>query len=63
MPDIQTDRLVVSRRSAAEQLDCSEDTIDRLAARGELDLVRFSPRRVGITVRSLRKLIERGARS
>ena len=53
--------LVVSKKGAAKALDCSVDTVDRLVARGDLERVQLSPRRVGVTWRSMLKLLERGA--
>jgi excisionase family DNA binding protein len=51
-------RLVLSPKKAARALDVSEDTIGRLVEAGELESVRISARRRGITLRSLRKLVE-----
>jgi orotate phosphoribosyltransferase-like protein len=48
-------RVVVSKKRAAAALDVSVDTIDRLVARGELESVQVSDRRVGVTWRSILK--------
>ena len=49
-------RLVVSQREAARLLDCSIDLIETLSERGDLERVRLSERKLGITMRSLEKL-------
>lgn len=49
--------LAVSRQRAAVQLDVSTDTIDRLVQAGKLDQIKVGVRRVGITWKSLTKLI------
>jgi hypothetical protein len=54
-------RLVVSEKSAAVELGVSRDTIRRMVARGDLERVQISPRRIGITSRSILKLIDKGA--
>ena len=36
-------RVVVSRKTAAKALDCSEDTVRRMTERGELKACRFRP--------------------
>jgi predicted site-specific integrase-resolvase len=51
-----TEGLVTLRR-AAELLSVSPATTRRLAEAGKLELVRVSPRRVGISVRSIRELL------
>ena len=50
------------RRKTAEALDCSEYTVRRLAAAGELSLVDLSPRRVIVTYESIEGLLKRKAR-
>ena len=52
--------LVVSIRTAAQALDVSRDTIERMTARGELEPVRLGPRRRGVTYKSLVALVEAG---
>ena len=54
-PNVQP--LVVSLKRAAQVLDVSEDTVERLVERGDLRRVQLSARRVGITWHSLQKLI------
>jgi hypothetical protein len=53
------DRLVVTRQRAAHVLDTSIDSINRMAARGELEKVQLGPRRVGITSRSIIALVDK----
>lgn len=60
--DPPSPRLVVSKKTAAAAIDVSLDVIKDLVARGELDQVQVSPRRVGITWASLLRLVGRGAR-
>ena len=55
-----TPRLVYSTRRAAEALDVSEDTVRRMVAKGDLELVQLSERRQGVTARSIHALLERG---
>ncbi len=55
--DQQPQPFAVSRLTASKLYDCSLDTIDRMVARGELEKVRISTRKVAITWRSLQKLI------
>ena len=50
-------RLAISRNEAARQLDVSLDTIDRMVARGELEKIQVSTRKVAITTRSLLRLL------
>jgi hypothetical protein len=47
----------VSRQTAALLLDCSTDHIDVLTQLGHLDRVKLGIRKVGITMRSLKRLI------
>jgi orotate phosphoribosyltransferase-like protein len=53
----KTDPLAVSRQRAAAELGVSTDTIDRLVARGVLDQIKVSERKVSIRWKSLLKLI------
>jgi transposase len=46
-------RLIYSRKNAAKALDVSLKTVDNMVARGELELVRLTSRKVGITAKSL----------
>lgn len=46
-------RVVLSRKKTAIALDVSEDTVDRLVERGELEAVQISLRRKGITWASI----------
>jgi hypothetical protein len=48
---------LVSRRTAAKLYDCSIDHIDFLVSSGQLDRVELGARRVGITWRSLKRLV------
>ena len=52
--------LVVSRKTAAALLDCSEDCVDALIANGQLQSVKLGPRRVGIKMRSIERMAELG---
>jgi hypothetical protein len=47
--------LVVSQQRAAVLLDVCVDTIEDMARRGDLERVRLSRRKYGITMRSVRK--------
>ena len=47
----------VSRQTAALLLDCSTDHIDVLTQRGQLERVQLGVRKVGITMRSLKRLV------
>jgi hypothetical protein len=51
----------VSRRTAAKTLDCSICHIDDLVDMGQLDRVQLGVRRVGITWRSLKRLVHGAA--
>ena len=53
-------RLAVSQKTAAEMLDLCVDTIEAMAARGELERVRLTSRKYGITMRSLLKKVHGG---
>lgn len=50
-------RLTVSQQEAARLLGLCVDTIDAMAQRGELERVRLSQRKFGITWRSLERLV------
>lgn len=53
---------IISKKEAAELLDISVDTLDRMTARGEgPKRVQLSARRVGFQMRELRQWIERRA--
>lgn len=54
LDDIDT---VLSKPSAALALDISLDTLERIIARGELRLIRITPRRVGIRRSELERYI------
>jgi len=47
----------VSRQTAARLLDCSTDHIDALIQRAQLERVKLGIRKVGITMRSLKRLV------
>ena len=46
-------RLAVSQKTAAEALDVCVDTIEAMVARGELERVKLTGRKYGVTWRSL----------
>lgn len=48
---------VLSKATAAAALDVSHDTLERIIARGELRLIRITPRRVGIRRSELERYI------
>jgi predicted site-specific integrase-resolvase len=50
------ERLVVSRPHAAKMLDVCVGTIDNWVDAGRLEKIQLSTKRVGITMRSIRKL-------
>ena len=52
--------LVVSRKTAAALLDCSEDCVDGLIASGKLQTVKLGLRRVGIKMHSIERIAEQG---
>jgi hypothetical protein len=53
--------LTVSQKRAAQILDVCVDTIENMVARGELERVRVTSRKYGITWRSLQKLVGEAA--
>lgn len=56
--DKQPERLVVSRKTAAEVLDCSKDHVDDLVRRGDLVKIPLGPKKVGISWPSILKLAQ-----
>lgn len=54
-----TEKLVYTRREAAEALQISESTLDKLIAAGEIATCRFGPRGVRISRRALDAAIEK----
>ena len=59
--DPQHQPFAVSRKTAAELIDCHVDTIDNMVERGELERVKLTKRKVAITWRSLQKLVGEAA--
>ena len=56
-------RLAVSQRTAAEALDVCVDTIENLVSRGQLERVKITGKKWGITWRSLERLVHGEAAS
>lgn len=56
IPEVETLRLL-TRRHAAEIMDCTPQHIDHLIESGDLDPVRIGPRGVRVTLRSLKRFI------
>jgi hypothetical protein len=50
---------IFTRRKLAERWHTSEDTVDRLRARGELKFIQISPRRVGCAASDVHDYEER----
>jgi hypothetical protein len=57
MNESQPQPLLVSRKEAARIMSVSTDTIDSLLSQNRLERVDISERRIGITTRSLNKLV------
>jgi len=53
---------LVTRRHAAELMDCTPECIDQLIKRGDLDPVRIGPKGVRITLSSLKRFINHPSR-
>jgi hypothetical protein len=51
---------IVSRHKTAKLIDCSVDHVDDLVERGELEKVPTGVRKVGITMRSIKRLVNAG---
>ena len=54
-------RLAVSQKTAAELLDVCVDTIENMVERGDLERIRLTSRKYGITWRSLQRLVGEAA--
>jgi hypothetical protein len=52
--------LCVSRHKTAKLIDCSIDHVDDLVERGELEKVATGLRKVAITMRSIKRLVNAG---
>jgi excisionase family DNA binding protein len=52
------DMRLVSRRHAAQLMDCSPEQVSNLIHRGDLDAIRIGARGVRITLTSLKRFID-----